>query len=154
MPLSCVSIRDLPSVRERIRRRHCACKYWMHCALSGRTVIDYGSGSGILGIAALKLGAAHVIAVDIDPQALAATRENAIRNEVSPKLEDTCAGRGARKVPELRPADCVIANILAGPLIELAPTFDGGMLTEGRFDLVGDTQDAGLCGKGRIYVCF
>jgi ribosomal protein L11 methyltransferase len=54
--------------------------------LSGRLVIDYGCGSGILGIAALKMGAAHVIAVDLDPQALLATRENALRNRVSSAL--------------------------------------------------------------------
>ncbi len=83
--------------------------------LSGREVIDYGCGSGILGIAALKLGAAHVTAVDLDPQALTATRENAVRNGVSADLE-------TQEVPAaLRPAHCVVANILAGPLIELAP---------------------------------
>ena len=83
--------------------------------LTGRSVIDYGCGSGILGIAALKLGAAHVIAVDLDPQALLATRENAIRNGVSSNLE-------TQAVPAaMQPADCVVANILAEPLIELAP---------------------------------
>jgi ribosomal protein L11 methyltransferase len=83
--------------------------------LSGRLVIDYGCGSGILGIAALKMGAAHVIAVDLDPQALLATRENALRNRVSSALE-------VQGVPaKLRPASCVVANILAGPLIDLAP---------------------------------
>jgi ribosomal protein L11 methyltransferase len=51
--------------------------------LAGRTLIDYGCGSGLLGIAALKLGAARVIAVDIDPQALTATRDNAARNGVA-----------------------------------------------------------------------
>jgi ribosomal protein L11 methyltransferase len=88
--------------------------------LAGRSVIDYGCGSGILGIAAVKLGAAHVTAIDIDPQALLATRENAIRNGVSPGIDvrgvtEQCGGGG------LRPAYCVLANILAGPLIELAP---------------------------------
>jgi ribosomal protein L11 methyltransferase len=83
--------------------------------LSDRVVIDYGCGSGILGIAALKMGAAHVIAVDLDPQALVATRENALRNGVSSAIE-------VQGVPaELQPASCVVANILAGPLIELAP---------------------------------
>jgi ribosomal protein L11 methyltransferase len=83
--------------------------------LSDRALIDYGCGSGILGIAALMLGAAHVTAVDLDPQALIATRDNAIRNGVSAQLE-------TQSVPaKLRPADCVIANILAEPLIELAP---------------------------------
>lgn len=99
--------------------------------LSGRRVIDYGCGSGILGIAALKMGAAHVIAVDLDPQALLATRENAVRNGVASELE-------VRGVPAgLRPADCVVANILEGPLIELAPLLtdaceqDGNLLLSG-----------------------
>jgi len=82
----------------------------------GRSVIDYGCGSGILGIAALKLGAAHVWAVDLDPQALLATRDNAARNGVSSSIEVQGIEAG------LRPAYCVMANILAGPLIELAPT--------------------------------
>jgi ribosomal protein L11 methyltransferase len=83
--------------------------------LSGRAVIDYGCGSGILGIAALKLGAMQVTAVDLDPQALLATRTNATRNGVSSAIE-------VQGVPaQLRPASCVVANILAGPLIELAP---------------------------------
>jgi ribosomal protein L11 methyltransferase len=81
-----------------------------------RNVIDYGCGSGILGIAALKLGAAHVQAVDLDPQALLATRDNAMRNGVSSSI-DVQGVDGS-----LRPAYCVVANILAGPLIELAPT--------------------------------
>ncbi len=91
--------------------------------VAGRSVIDYGCGSGILGIAALKLGAAHVLAVDIDPQALLATRDNALRNGVSANIEvrgvDTA---GIAPDAGLPPAFCVMANILAGPLIELAPT--------------------------------
>jgi ribosomal protein L11 methyltransferase len=83
--------------------------------LSGRTLIDYGCGSGILGIAALKLGAARVIAVDLDPQALIATRDNAVRNGVAAAID-------VQGVPAtLSPAGLVVANILAGPLIELAP---------------------------------
>lgn len=87
--------------------------------LCGRTVIDYGCGSGILGIAALKLGAAEVNAIDIDPQALLATRDNAIRNAVSSRITVHDADT------VLLPAYCVLANILAGPLIELAPTLTG-----------------------------
>jgi len=83
--------------------------------LAGKTLIDYGCGSGILGLAALKLGAAHVTAVDLDPQALLATRDNANRNAVASRI--TVQGVEA----SLPPAYCVIANILAGPLIELAP---------------------------------
>ncbi len=84
--------------------------------VAGRNVIDYGCGSGILGIAALKLGAAHVWAVDLDPQALLATRDNATRNGVSSSIDVQGVEVG------LRQAYCVMANILAGPLIELAPT--------------------------------
>ena len=84
--------------------------------VAGRSVIDYGCGSGILGVAALKLGAAHVWAVDLDPQALLATRANAIANGVSSSIDVQGIEVG------LRPAYCVMANILAGPLIELAPT--------------------------------
>ena len=87
--------------------------------LAGRSVIDYGCGSGILGVAALKLGAAHVWAVDLDPQALLATRDNATANGVSASIDV----QGIEV--DLRQAYCVVANILAGPLIELAP-----MLTE------------------------
>jgi ribosomal protein L11 methyltransferase len=83
--------------------------------LMGRSVIDYGCGSGILGIAALKLGAAHVCAVDLDPQALLATRDNANANGVGSSI-DVHGIEGS-----LQPAYCVVANILAGPLIELAP---------------------------------
>jgi ribosomal protein L11 methyltransferase len=94
--------------------------------VAGRSVIDYGCGSGILGIAALKLGAAHVTAVDLDPQALLATRENAIRNGVSSGIDVLNVGAEHVGVESaqtgLRPAFCVLANILAGPLIELAPT--------------------------------
>ena len=74
--------------------------------LQQRSVIDYGCGSGILGIAALKMGAAHVIAIDIDPQALLATRDNAIRNGVSEWIDTRSAPTGVP--PEsLPPADCV-----------------------------------------------
>ena len=82
--------------------------------LCGRNVIDYGCGSGILGLAALKLGAAHVTAVDLDPQALLATRANALGNQVSSRLHVQGIDGS------LRAAYCVMANILAGPLIDLA----------------------------------
>jgi ribosomal protein L11 methyltransferase len=83
--------------------------------LRGRTVLDYGCGSGILAIAALKLGAAGALAVDLDPQALLATRANALQNGVS----DSLRTQDANAAPAA--ADCVLANILAGTLIELAP---------------------------------
>src|SRR3984957_624191 len=87
--------------------------------VAGRSVIDYGCGSGILGIAALKLGAAHVTAVDLDPQALLATRDNASRNGVSADID--VLGVGAEHVgaesaePGLQPAVWVVADILSRP---------------------------------------
>ena len=94
------------------------CLQWLDGAnLEGRRVIDYGCGSGILGIAALKLGAAEVIAVDHDPQALAATRENARRNGVAERLRTLAPGE-----PLPGGADLLLANILANVLVELAPT--------------------------------
>ena len=93
------------------------CLEWLDGAdLEGRTLIDYGCGSGILAIAALKLGAARVIALDHDPQALIATHENARRNRVDRRLE-VCL---PRDLPSLE-ADIVLANILANVLVELAP---------------------------------
>jgi ribosomal protein L11 methyltransferase len=93
------------------------CLEWLASEnIKNKTIIDYGSGSGILGIAALKLGASKVYAVDIDLQAREATEENAERNNVSLK---------AYSPAEFSPlkADILIANILANPLIELAPLF-------------------------------
>jgi ribosomal protein L11 methyltransferase len=95
------------------------CLEWLDgLALSGKSVIDYGCGSGILAIAALKLGAASAVGVDNDPQALIASRDNAERNGVAERL--------ALFLPEdvdAPAADVFIANILAGPLGELAPVF-------------------------------
>ena len=99
--------------------------------LSGRSVIDYGCGSGILGLAALKLGASHVVAVDLDPQALLATRDNAIRNGVSENITVQGIESG------LTASYCVLANILAGPLIELAPTLTAACEPAGRIVLSG-----------------
>lgn len=87
-------------------------------ALAGRTVLDYGCGSGVLAIAAALLGAGTVWAVDNDPQALIATRSNAARNGV----EDIVRPAAPGGLPPLS-ADLLIANILAGPLVELAPRF-------------------------------
>ena len=84
----------------------------------GKTLIDYGCGSGILGIAALLLGAKRVVAVDNDPQALLATRDNAQRNNIKDEQLITYL---PHEVPKDLQADVMVANILAGPLIELAP---------------------------------
>lgn len=113
------------------------CLEWLDGAeLVGRTLLDYGCGSGILAIAALKLGAAHAIAVDHDPQAIEATRANAGQNGVADRLStampDSLGGLEARL-----PADLVIANILAGPLVELAPTLVGHLRPGGDLVLSG-----------------
>ena len=99
--------------------------------LTDRAMIDYGCGSGILGIAALKLGAASVIAVDLDPQALVATRENAVRNGVADRLEI----QGVP--PRLEATSCVFANILADPLIELEPVLGAACLPQADLFLSG-----------------
>jgi ribosomal protein L11 methyltransferase len=100
-------------------------------ALDGRSVVDYGCGSGILGIAALKLGARRVVAVDLDPQALVATRENAVRNGVSDRLDTREVGAA------LAASDLVCANILAEPLIELKPVLTAACAMGGDLILSG-----------------
>jgi ribosomal protein L11 methyltransferase len=84
----------------------------------GLDVIDFGCGSGILAIAALKLGARSALGTDTDPQALVTTRENAERNEVIDQLT-LCLPEA---VPAGMAADVVLANILAPALVALAPT--------------------------------
>ena len=84
--------------------------------LSDQIVVDYGCGSGVLAIAAALQGAARIIAVDHDPQALNATRDNATRNGVSDRIDVVLPDDF-----EPTEVDLVLANILAGPLIELAP---------------------------------
>jgi ribosomal protein L11 methyltransferase len=92
------------------------CLQWLDSAdLQDKTVLDFGCGSGILAIAALKLGARKVIGIDIDPQALLASADNAQRNEVEHKLELYLP----QDQPNLK-VDIVIANILSGPLKELS----------------------------------
>ena len=86
--------------------------------LSNKTVIDYGCGSGILGLAAAGLGASRVYGTDIDPQALSATMSNATRNHLQDKITASLSDRG-----EIPAADILIANILLNPLLELAPRF-------------------------------
>lgn len=95
------------------------CLEWLAAQdLRGKTILDYGCGSGILAIAALKLGARHAIATDLDEQALVVTRENAARNHITAGLDILLPAA----LPKNTVADVVVANILAGALIELAPT--------------------------------
>lgn len=101
--------------------------------VESRQVIDYGCGSGILGLAALLLGADHVIGVDTDPQALEASRENARRNKVEDDRLDLF-------LPADEPdtmVDIMLANILAQPLIGLAPRLAAKVKPGGHLVLSG-----------------
>ena len=101
----------------------------------GIDVIDYGCGSGILAVAAAALGARRVTAIDIDPQALRATAENARANGVSDRVRAVAAEAAARAPVE--PASLVIANILAGPLMALAPVLAALTVRGGELALSG-----------------
>ncbi|MEO5702453.1 MAG: 50S ribosomal protein L11 methyltransferase [Gammaproteobacteria bacterium] len=125
------------------------CLEWLATAqLQDLDVIDYGCGSGILAIAAAKLGARSVWAVDNDPQALQATGVNAEKNglrqqrlAVGDRLPQACALREIIiSLPNAgisAQADLLLANILAGPLIDLAPYFATLVRTGGRIILSG-----------------
>lgn len=104
--------------------------------LAGSLIVDYGCGSGILAIAALLLGAAEAIAVDIDPQALLATRANASANAVADRVT-ACAPEALQAALRGRKADVLVANILAGPLAELLPAFATMLAEGGRMALSG-----------------
>jgi ribosomal protein L11 methyltransferase len=99
----------------------------------GHRVLDFGCGSGVLAIAALKLGASSAIGVDIDPQALHAAADNAERNQVGDRL--TLAPPVA--LPEGEQYDTVLANILSGPLIDLAPQLAAALAPGGQLLLSG-----------------
>ena len=109
------------------------CLEWLDRRIvGGERVLDYGCGSGILALAALKLGAASAVACDIDPQALTATRENAAKNGLAAQVEvsgrpDAVAGL----------FDIVLANILARPLVELAPVLASRARRGGEILLAG-----------------
>ncbi len=100
----------------------------------GKTVIDYGCGSGILALAALALGARHVLAVDHDPQAIEATHNNSELNQFINSDNLTIAL--PNEVNNLS-ADVVIANILANPLLELQPLLTQAVKPEGHLILSG-----------------
>lgn len=115
------------------------CLEWLdNLDLSGKTVIDFGCGSGILAIAAIKLGAAKVIGIDIDPQALLASKDNAARNGVEDQIEVYLP----KDQPEGLVADVVVANILACRLRELSPIIKGLLKPGGQLAMSGilDTQ--------------
>ncbi|MBA6225933.1 50S ribosomal protein L11 methyltransferase [Colwellia sp. MB02u-18] len=113
------------------------CLTWLDgLDLVGKTVVDFGCGSGILSLAALKLGAKKVIGIDIDPQALQASLENAKRNH----CEDRLALFLPKDQPEFK-ADVVVANILAGPLRELAPVIINYLASNGVLALSGVLEE-------------
>jgi ribosomal protein L11 methyltransferase len=97
-----------------------------------QTAIDYGCGSGVLAVAAVKLGAREVHAFDIDPQALTATRDNAAANDVAAHVH-VVESDAALPVG----VDLLMANILCGPLCELAPRFATLVRPGGRIVLAG-----------------
>jgi ribosomal protein L11 methyltransferase len=111
------------------------CLQWLERSIAGgETVLDYGCGSGILAIAALKLGALRAVGVDIDPDAVTAARANARRNGVAGEFFE---GRA----PLTFTADVVIANILANPLKVLAPMLASRCRHGGQIALSGILSD-------------
>ncbi|MCP5406061.1 MAG: 50S ribosomal protein L11 methyltransferase [Chromatiaceae bacterium] len=110
------------------------CLGWLDTQqLMGARIVDYGCGSGILSIAALKLGAREVIAIDHDPQALDATRANGEKNGVLERLRIY----HSESAPDIGKVELVLANILAGTLIDLEPVLAGLILPNGRIILSG-----------------
>ena len=112
--------------------------------LTRARILDYGCGSGVLGLAALALGAAQVVAIDYDPQALLATRDNADYNGVSTATAQAAPTTPAQLVvatpgelAQDQQFDMIVANILANPLIELAPRLQGHLAVGGRLLLAG-----------------
>lgn len=114
------------------------CLRWLDSLpLAGKTVVDFGCGSGILAIAALKLGASRVVGIDIDPQAIQASQENAKRNGVAGQIELYLP----KDQPEDFQADIVVANILAGPLRELKDVIAGYVKPTGLLALSGILEE-------------
>ena len=109
------------------------CLNWLAEAdLVAERLLDVGSGSGILGIAALALGAQSVVAVDHDPQAVLSTRDNAVANGVEGRLTlfaDLADVDGR--------FDLIVANIVSGALIDMAPKLSARLATDGRLLLSG-----------------
>ena len=109
------------------------CLEWLdRHIVDGQRVIDFGCGSGVLAIAAVKLGAAEAHCFDIDPQALTATRENAAANGVESRVSVYEAGDA---LPQ--DVDVLLANILSAPLCQLAPAFGALVRSGGSIVLAG-----------------
>ena len=114
------------------------CLEWLDGqALQGSSVLDYGCGSGLLAIAALRLGAARACATDIDPQALEATRDNAINNACLDRLDVLYP----EDIKVAEQYDVLAANILSGTLIKLGPAICGLLQPGARLALSGVLAD-------------
>ncbi|TNF65274.1 MAG: 50S ribosomal protein L11 methyltransferase [Gammaproteobacteria bacterium] len=115
------------------------CLRWLDKTITGNeTVIDYGCGSGILAIAAIKLGSKKAIGIDIDPQAITASNDNAQRNEINQKQFNFLM---ADKITNDVTCDILIANILANPLIQLAPSIAKLVKPKGKIALSGILEE-------------
>ncbi|MCO7224673.1 50S ribosomal protein L11 methyltransferase [Pleionea sp. CnH1-48] len=110
------------------------CLKWMDSySFTNKTVLDYGCGSGILAITAAKLGAKSTSAIDIDPQAIIATKDNMARNDLPADAIDV----GMPDIVNEQTFDVVVANILAGPLAELSESISALVKSEGQLVLSG-----------------
>ena len=113
------------------------CLEWLDSLdLADKEIMDFGCGSGILAIGALLLGAESAMAMDIDPQAITATRSNAAANHVSDRLITTLDAADCQ-----RTFDVVVANILAGPLVELASVLSASVADNGVLALSGILEE-------------
>lgn len=122
------------------------CLQWLaENNVRGKTVIDFGCGSGILAVAAVLLGAKQAHAIDIDPQALTATLDNAHKNNVSEKIKTYLPEQFAPVQ-----ADIVVANILAKPLIELSESISQLAGTGGQLVLSGILKEQ----AGSVNTCY
>lgn len=120
------------------------CLSWLDSNIqSGETVLDYGCGSGILAIAALKLGARNVLGIDIDANAIAASLDNAALNRCEPEriLFSTTLDLSQTNKKEQRQVDKVVANILANPIIMLAPILMNALRKGGSLALSGILEE-------------
>jgi len=119
------------------------CLTWLDKHLQpGETVLDYGCGSGILAIAALKLGAGHVTGIDIDPQAIKASQSNAALNTCDPgQFFFSTHAKSDENANQDGQVDIVVANILSNPLIMLAPILAQATRQGGRVVLSGILQE-------------
>ena len=104
-----------------------------------QSLLDYGCGSGILALAALLRGATAATCIDLDPQALDATRQNGLRNGIPPHALEVFLPENA----PVKTYPIVVANILAGPLVELAPTLAHATASGGKLCLSGILADQG-----------